>query len=252
MPLTIPRPATAAAAADAPTCFEGRFKEVFARAGLSELRPTGCGAHGDELTYYFEAEPMSDEQAGALRAAAESLGVESRTQLDTATSVPTPGLTIDLGTGVHRYGTLYCQTINLVSDRRLKTEVEGLTLGLDLLERLRPVSFRYLGGRREHMGFIAQDVREALLAADAEGDYALWCSTPVDSTEGTGLAPGMDTVESIRPDQLIPVLVRACQQLSDAVADLGDAVKKQGMQLEWAAETIAAIQKAIRERPPAV
>ena len=102
------------------------------------------------------------------------------------------------------------------------------------------------------MGFLAQDVRAALLETDPEGDYAVWCSTPVASAERAGLPAGMAAVESLRPDQLIAPLVRACQQLADAVADLGDVVKRQGAQLEWAAETIAAIQKAIRERPPAL
>lgn len=207
------------------------------------------------VAYYGEPLEEDDPALEPLTAALEALAAEPRplpTRVDNATVIPSPGLVLDLGQGDQRYGTLYCQTVNQLSDYRVKADIETLTLGLDLIERLRPVRFRYLNGRREHMGFLAQDVRAALLESDPEGDYAVWCSTPVTDAERAGLPAGMDRVESLRPDQLIAPLVLTCQQLADAVADLTGAVKKQGAQLEWAAETIAAIQKAIRERPPAI
>lgn len=249
--LRIPRPATAAAAPTADPPIEFRFREVFAAAGLLAAQPGGCGASGGDLVYFYDGDELTGEQAAALEAAAGALQPAPPVRYDVTTVVPSPGLVLDLGTGDQRYGTLYCQTVNQLSDYRLKADIETLTLGLDFVERLRPVRFRYLNGKREHMGFLAQDVRTALLETDPDGDYAVWCSTPVTGT-ATGLPAHIDRVESLRPDQLIAPLVRACQQLSDAVADLSDTVKKQGAQLEWAAETIAAIQKAIRERPPAV
>lgn len=213
-----------------------------------------AGAEGLVTCVAYYGEPLEEDDPALepLTVALEALAAEPRptpVRVENAHVQPSPGRALDLGSGTHRYDTLYAQTLNLLSDYRLKADIETLTMGLDLIERLRPVRFRYIDGKREHMGFLAQDVRAALLETDPEGDYAVWCSTPVTSTEGTGLPAGLDAVESLRPDQLIAPLVRCCQQLADAVADLTDAVKKQGTQLDWAAETIAAIQKAIRERP---
>lgn len=211
-----------------------------------------CNAGVWQLAYVGdELAPDSPELAAfyaALAAAADLPPPPPVVSID-ANLVPSPGLSYDIGSGSQRFDTIYVSTVNQLSDYRVKADVETLTLGLELIERLRPVTFRYIDGKREHMGFLAQDVRAALLEADPGSDYAVWCSTPVPPGERTGLPAGMDTVESLRPDQLIAPLVRTCQQLADAVADLTDAVKKQGTQLEWAAETIAAIQKAIRERP---
>lgn len=225
--------------------------ELFAAAGLSQVY-VGSGVVDGGLVVYYDGDALAPEQISALEATCAAAAANPPpipTRVVGSHTQPSPGLELDLGNGTYRYDTLYAQTINLLSDYRMKTDVETLTMGLDFIERLRPVRFRYTSGKREHMGFIAQDVRAALLETDPDGDYAVWCSTPVASTEGTGLPVGMDTVESLRPDQLIAPLVRTCQQLADAVADLTDAVKKQGTQLDWAAETIAAIQKAIRERP---
>jgi len=48
-----------------------------------------------------------------------------------------------------------------VSDRRWKTDVEPLAVGLDFVRRLQPVSYRLRGGNgRLDMGFVAQDVEE--------------------------------------------------------------------------------------------
>jgi hypothetical protein len=50
-----------------------------------------------------------------------------------------------------------------VSDRRWKTDVEPLAVGLELVRGLHPVSYRMKGGNgRLDMGFVAQDVEEVL------------------------------------------------------------------------------------------
>lgn len=228
--------------------FTPQGRQIVAVSGAGRPDPTRI-----VWVIHYTGDELSAEELAVWEAEAAAIPQPpAPTRIDTATVIPSPGLVLDLGQGDQRYGTLYCQTVNQLSDYRVKADIETLTMGLDLIERLRPVRFRYIDGKREHMGFLAQDVRAALLETDPEGDYAVWCSTPVASATRSGLPAGMDSVESLRPDQLIAPLVRTCQQLADAVADLSDAVKKQGAQLEWAAETIAAIQKAIRERPPAV
>jgi len=59
-------------------------------------------------------------------------------------------------------------TITAISDRRRKKEIKALDaeLGLDFIERLRPVSYRFNNGdETERYGFIAQDLEQALPAS---------------------------------------------------------------------------------------
>jgi len=92
------------------------------------------------------------------------------------------------------------------SDVRLKKDIADLDLGLPLLEALRPVSFKRIGGDdTEELGFIAQEVEAAIprplgmLSVDNLGTYGL------------------------RKDDLIAVLVKAVQELSARVKELEDA-----------------------------
>lgn len=211
-----------------------------------------CGA-GDSWSLLYDGEPLGDFDAApayallqAAAAASPPPGVSDvRSHLR-----PSPGLTLDLGNGAFRWGTLYCETVNAASDRRLKEDVETLHLGRALVDKLRPVSFRYVGKRRTHLGFIAQEVREALQAADPDGDFALWCETPVADAAASGVPAGTTTLQSLRPDQLIAVLVRCCQEQDDMITDLVATSQKLKEDVGYCYETIEAIQKAIRERPP--
>ena len=64
------------------------------------------------------------------------------------------------------------------SDARLKTEVqEDLDRYLPVFDKLRPVTFVYEGHKRRHMGFIAQEIQEALAEEDIpESDFAALCT----------------------------------------------------------------------------
>lgn len=252
--LRFPRPATSASAAGAEPSFEGRFREVFAAAGLSAAAPSGCGACGADIIYFYEGEQLTAEQEAALQLAAAQLAPATPVRYETSDVIPSPGLVLDLGTGDQRYGTLYCETVNQLSDARLKENIETLHLGRAFVDLLRPVTFRYRGKKRTHMGFIAQEVRDAL-GEDAPA-YALWCETPV-TGPATGLPEGLDTVQSLRPDQLIAVLTRCCQEQDDLICDLQakladaeETLERHSNDIAYCYDTIAAIQKAIRERPP--
>ena len=112
---------------------------------------------------------------------------------------------------------LRCQqtSISSLSDRRDKTDIVDLPLGLDFLDKIRPVKFKwdirnveegnpYQGKVRS--GFIAQELQEAQKESDAEF---------------------MDLVFDLAPEKLeakqgnlIPVLVKAIQELSAKVKEL--------------------------------
>lgn len=178
----------------------------------------GPGAAPDLVVYEGESLAAGAPELAALEAAlheAAAAPAPIPTRVESATVIPSPGVALDLGAGDQRYDTLYCLTVNQASDARLKRDVADLpaALGMPLARALRPVTFRYVGGARAHLGFVAQEVRAALAAAAPGADYAVWCSTPVADPAAAGLPAGLGEVESLRPDQLIAVLAAAVREL---------------------------------------
>ena len=110
--------------------------------------------------------------------------------------------------------TLRCntQTISSLSDGRDKTEVEDLPLGLDFIDTLRPVKFKWDtrdGNGKDgsyEAGFIAQDLQSAQSTSDAEYLKMVMDSNP-------------DRLEAAY-GQLIPVLVQAIKDLKSEIETL--------------------------------
>lgn len=103
-------------------------------------------------------------------------------------------------------------SISAVSDERDKTDIVDLPVGLDFVNSLRPVKFAW--DRRDgsmvgiqEAGFIAQELDAAQGAAGAEDYLRLVLKANPEQLEA---APG----------KLIPVLVKAIQELSARVAEL--------------------------------
>jgi len=126
-------------------------------------------------------------------------------------------------------------TIN-TSDARDKVDVEDLSLGLDFVNSLRPITHKWrvghnvpvpdvdsspdhegnlpvkivaVPGSRRHAGLLAQDVRAALCERGI--DLGMW--TLDDATDS-------DSRQGLRYDQLIPVLIKAVQELSARLQEL--------------------------------
>ncbi len=106
----------------------------------------------------------------------------------------------DLGSAVAQWKDIYLINAPVVSsDRRFKEEIKDLEYGLYDLDKLRPVSFKRKGETRTTLGFIAQEVEDSIPEAvtkDESGRYGL------------------------REQELIPVLVKAVQQLTARVREL--------------------------------
>lgn len=108
-------------------------------------------------------------------------------------------------------GTIYAQntTVQSLSDARVKENVRTATEGLAVIDALRPVRFDFKEGfgnnRKNQLGFVAQEV-EAVFpdAVDVMGDK-----------DENG-----NPYKSVGPAALIPVLVKAIQELSAKVAAL--------------------------------
>ena len=110
--------------------------------------------------------------------------------------------------------TLRCQvtSISSLSDRRDKTDINTLDLGLDFVNSLKPVKFKW--DSREGIakdgtyeaGFIAQDFQQVQKDNDADYLNLVLESNP----EKLEAAPG----------KLIPILVKAVQEMSKEIETL--------------------------------
>jgi hypothetical protein len=101
---------------------------------------------------------------------------------------------------------------NVSSDARMKDKVEDFTEGLELIEKLQPRSYNFIGGCEEGdegvpaFGLIAQEVAEAIAGTGAEGRGL------VGGTEENGYG--------ITYPQLIMPLINAVKELSARVKEL--------------------------------
>lgn len=145
--------------------------------------------------------------AGNLRVRDET-GDALRLQLTTAGVLASGATgTQDLGASSNEWKDLYLVNSPTVSsDERRKRDIEGADLGLEFVLRLRPVSFcwRDSEDRRRHYGLIAQELEAALEGREFGG---LYHDAESDSYH-------------LAPDQLVPVLIKAVQELTARVARL--------------------------------
>ncbi len=124
--------------------------------------------------------------------------------------IPVSNNTYDLGTSAPlAYRNIYSNNVlNVVSDERRKKDIEALAPGLDLIENLCPVSFRFKDSSDERfkIGFIAQSTEAVMKEYDKDYDIVNY-DEPNDSY-------------TMKYESLIGVLVKAVQELSQEVKDL--------------------------------
>lgn len=144
----------------------------------------------------------------------------------------------DLGRTGYRWKDIYAanNVIN-TSDENFKTDIVDSDLGLDFINALRPVSFKWLdrgegeAGVRTHYGLIGQEVEVVL--GDAASDTALWTNTLIEADPGveftdpeTGAVTGTKAAveehsrQGIRYSELISPLIKAVQELTARVEAL--------------------------------
>jgi hypothetical protein len=116
--------------------------------------------------------------------------------------------------GNNSISSLRCNVTSIsgLSDERDKTNIENLPIGIDFINSLRPVKFEWDTRDEskvgvEDFGFIAQEVMEAEDAINAHDWLAL---TLRDNEEKYELAPA----------KLVPILVKAIQDLSEEIKTL--------------------------------
>jgi Chaperone of endosialidase len=150
---------------------------------------------------------------------------------------------VSCGQSSHRWSVIYSATGTInTSDSRLKTSVQPSSLGLDFINSLNPVSYKWIEGSQEvvkdangnpvitstdsngkpvyqttvipgartHWGFLAQEVKSAIDKTGVE-DFAGW--TLADKTDPT-------SIQGLRYEQFIAPLVKAVQELSAEIQTL--------------------------------
>lgn len=108
--------------------------------------------------------------------------------------------------------------VQTTSDRHLKKDINNLDEKYDtLFNNLQPVSFKYKDGHRTHVGFIAQDVKEAMDKANISNeDFAAYCEDKKDS--------GVEC--SLRYSEFIAINTMQIKKLKDEVKELKEQINK--------------------------
>lgn len=135
------------------------------------------------------------------------------------------GQPIDAGLGVTSnkfWKTIYSNTGTInTSDLRLKTDIEDSVLGLDFINSLRPVSYKFIEGgmdqygdiipgARTHWGLIAQEVKSVIDTTGVE-DFAGWVL--LDKSDS-------NSEQALRYEEFIAPLIKAVQELTARVEAL--------------------------------
>ena len=123
--------------------------------------------------------------------------------LNPASLRPSINNELSLGSSLYRWTTVYATngTIN-TSDRNLKKNMVAIEYGLSEILKLKPVSYQWIDNidnYKTHLGFIAQEVEQVIpevITVGEAGDY------------------GMNYAE------LVPVLVKSIQELTEKIAYL--------------------------------
>ena len=133
----------------------------------------------------------------------------------------------DLGYSSARWGIVRAGSFLTTSDSRIKNSISNTSLGLNFINKLRPVSFKYnlgkntpirdeenaivgfepIPGNRLHHGFIAQEVKLVLdeITNNPSTDFAAWKMDDVSDPESQ---QALDYIEFIAP------MAKAIQELS--------------------------------------
>jgi hypothetical protein len=102
-------------------------------------------------------------------------------------------------------GAVHYRSLVSLSDERKKDNIQNITLGLDAIKELRPVSFDWKNDKgNDQLGFIAQEVE----------------TTSLKKLVSTYKDENIEDCKSLNKEQMIPVLVKAIQELEARVQTL--------------------------------
>jgi trimeric autotransporter adhesin len=179
-------------------------------------RSTGGGLFTGSLAYSSiigtgNAKPIHLATNNVVRTTIDSLGnvgigtISPQTALQVAGIIsPSADNTNTLGSATYRFTTVYATngTIN-TSDRREKKDIYDSDLGLNFINKLRPVSYRWNTG-------IDDDVHYGLIAQEAEQVIA-----EIGKSEKTSIVSHDETTDryGVRYSELISPIIKSVQEL---------------------------------------
>ena len=134
-----------------------------------------------------------------------------------------------IGSSSYRWNTVFCYTMNEASDGKLKEAISPIDKAKEFVMSLNPVSYKRKGGKRTHMGFVAQEVAQAA-KENQMGDLSLYQASVVheDGTETYYDAETPDESLSwgLTYSELIAPLVALVQEQEKRIAALEEKLKE--------------------------
>jgi hypothetical protein len=124
---------------------------------------------------------------------------------------------LNLGTATNRFKNIYLNNApNVVSDRRLKTNITSVSYGIKDVMSLNPVKYNMKNGDGKlHLGFIAQEVEKVIPNVV---NHHFLSNAELDEANKTGKTVEKD-IYSMDYTGLIPVLVKAIQEQQQMIDD---------------------------------
>ena len=119
-------------------------------------------------------------------------------------------------------GTISANGNNLPSDRNYKKNINNLTLGLNLIEKLNPISYNYKFEKDTDpvmYGLIAQDLEQSLEEVGVKKDSAAILQYSEES-ENDPCTNSDQSKYNLSYEKLIPVLINAVKELSAEIKQL--------------------------------
>lgn len=201
-----------------------------------------------------DSAPSTTSMGGMVILASQSSGgvaglIERHKVASTGNFIPLTDNAYSAGASGARFSSIWAATGTIqTSDARTKTDVQNSVLGLNFINALRPVSYRWIeggnkvirqiyldqdgneipegqpipadatpgeiitesvAGTRTHWGLIAQEVKQVVDAAGV--DFAGWVLSNAENP---------DSQQALRYDQFISPLIKAVQELAAEVATL--------------------------------
>ena len=142
----------------------------------------------------------------------------NRYVMDSEAIFPSTDNADDLGKSNRRFDDVRATNGTIqTSDKNTKNTITATDLGLDFVNKLTPVSYKFNTKTRTHYGLIAQDI-ETLLGTIGKSatDFAGFCKDEVDS-DGNALS---EALYGLRYTEFIAPIIKAIQELSAKVSTL--------------------------------
>jgi len=122
---------------------------------------------------------------------------------------PTTNGTQDLGGASNKWENVYASNGTIVtSDATEKESIEDSSLGLDFVDKLKPVSYKWIGKTRKHYGLTSQQVKEVM------------DELSISTTDFAGYIAPEDASQGLRYHEFIAPMIKAIQELKAEVEEL--------------------------------